>query len=168
MKNTAEEKLFGVFQSEYNLLLQKATSITGNVHDANDALQDLAILIVNGKLNLSDIENYQAFLSRCVRNRCVDLVRKKSKLIDIDQEVVQNISSKDGDLQDIMDREFIRSLLNKYAPEMQEAFMMNVVDGYTIKEIAEEMGINESTLGQRLLRIKKAIAKEYPRSQSFF
>ena len=57
--------------------------------------------------------------------------------------------------------EFLLSLnkqLEKYPPDLAEAFYMRYLDGYPLQEVALKMGIPANTLAQRFRRLRKALA----------
>ena len=62
------QNVFGVFEDDYDLLLRNACSIMGNSHDAEDAMQALAMRMLENQDSFFDIKNYRAFLSKCLRN----------------------------------------------------------------------------------------------------
>lgn len=155
------QNVFGVFEDDYDLLLRKACSIMGNSHDAEDAMQALAMRMLENQDSFFDIKNYRAFLSKCLRNECLMILRKNRKYMDVACEISQNIPSPGNSYADVETRDIVDRLLEGCSEEMKEVFIHHVIDGYTIVDIAKTMGLSANTLGRRLQRLRKTLVERY-------
>ena len=161
--NDHVKKIFYIYESQYNQLLRRAVSILGNLYDAEEAMQEVAITLIKNREIFEEIENIRAYLYTLTHNKSIDIYRKQKahKIIPTDSIVESELVSQDKTFESIENRELIEKLLEQYTPELKEAFILHVLYGYSIKELALKMGISENALTQRLKRMKARITKEY-------
>ena len=53
----------------------------------------------------------------------------------------------------------IKAYIKTMSPEIQEAFLAHVLDGYKVKELAQELGISPSSLENQFRKIKFKLNK---------
>lgn len=161
--NDHVKKIFHIYEIQYNQLLKRAVSILGNLYDAEEAMQEVAITLIKNREIFEEIENIRAYLYTLTHNKSIDLYRKQKahKVIPTDSIAESELVSQDKTFESIKNRELIEELLEQYTPELKEAFILHVLYGYSIKELALKMGISENALSQRLKRMKTKIAKDY-------
>lgn len=156
--------LFDVYEKNYNLLLKKAVSILGNLHDAEDVLQDLAIIIMEKEYKFIDVRNHKAFLATVLKNLSIDYIRRQTNRPTISgSEYLDKsfVGTTESFTETIENRELLDEILLEFPPEIKEAFVLHVLEGYSIKEIALKMGMEANTLTQKLKRIKVKITQKY-------
>jgi RNA polymerase sigma factor (sigma-70 family) len=56
--------------------------------------------------------------------------------------------------------QWLRKELSTYSPEMQEAFKMYYLDGYSLEEVAKQLGIRKNTLSQRFSRMRNKLTND--------
>lgn len=127
----------------------------GNEDDAQDALQDGFIKVF---LKLPDFKNegsLEGWVRRIFVNTCLDNIRKKQKTksnIEI-SEVTNSVGFLDVELQNLELQELM-SLIQSMPKGYKRVFSMFVIEGYSHKQIAEELGINENTSKSQFLRAR--------------
>jgi RNA polymerase sigma-70 factor (ECF subfamily) len=99
-----------------------------------------------------------AWLKRIVINQCLMDRRKELntlyKLETIDEERY------DSNYYDEMNHEAIIELVNELPDGYKTVFLMNVVDGYAHKEIAEILAISEGTSRSQFFKARKLLQKK--------
>lgn len=109
---------------------------------------------------LDKSENLIKWVTRIVKNDCIDQIRKKTvyrnKLIGFKE----NEKSSEQDLNlaiTALAMEDIIQLINQLKPELRLCFILHSIDGYTYREIAEELAININTAKWYVAEAKKIL-----------
>lgn len=157
----AQEQLYKYF---YPRLMPVCMSYTINEDDAID-IYNRAFLKVFSKLNLyGNKGSFEGWVRRIVVNTALDFVRsvaRRNNTVPVEEEI--NLSSDELVLSNINSQEilkFIQSL-----PELQRAVLsLFVLEGYSHKEIAEQLEIKEGTskwyLSEARKELKRVFTKE--------
>ena len=154
-------KVFDAFEANYNYLLKRAVSILGNIEDAEDAMQDLAETIITNEIDFREAKNIKALLNTAAYNKSLDIYRKNKRTMEHTQsfEIDHGIIEKGFETAE--KRELINKLLADVDPVLKEVFIKHAVYGYTLRELAKELGVKENTLAQKLKRVKIKLTKQY-------
>jgi len=160
-----EKRLIQIFEKEYEGLLTIAVGILKEPHLALDVVQDVAVMLAEERYEEKQIRNPKAFLYSCTRNRARDYLRREKRYLHSTEELAYSLMQRQKTLYDetfknVELRDWLDSYFRSISPQMREAFAMHILDGYTIREIAEIMDMDDSTLRQRFHRMKKGIPKE--------
>jgi RNA polymerase sigma-70 factor (ECF subfamily) len=133
-------------------LLRFAYGYLGRIDAAEDAVQDVFCRVLE---NPTIPENFRAWVYRICRNRCLDILRARSRKRD-DQEL-PNDSHLDaqitGDLTRLARREQqarLRELLAALPANQREVLRLRYTEDLSRSEIAEVLGIRESLVKSRL------------------
>ena len=155
--------IYKIYEKHYNELLRIAVGIMGNMTDAEDVMQDLALAIMEKADKFAVANNVKAFLNTAIRNLAKDKYRKKRRENSIALDLLPEsiISVTENGLLSLEERDLLKKLLSKYSQSDREVFLKYFIDGYSTRELAIKMGIKEKTLSKKLLRMRKKIAKEY-------
>ena len=158
-KNT----IYKIYEKHYDELLHIAVSLMGNMMDAEDVMHDLAIAIMEKADKVAVANNVKAFLSTAVRNLSKDKYRKNRRensiALDLLPESIISVTEKG--LLSLEERDILKKLLLNYSQGDRDVFLKYFIDGYSTRELAIKLGVKEKTLSQKLLRMRKKIAKEY-------
>ncbi|MEO1053085.1 MAG: sigma-70 family RNA polymerase sigma factor [Bacteroidota bacterium] len=96
----------------------------------------------------------EAWIKKIMINQCLGALRKKRKILKVRDEMnVQEVHDQESEIaaEEIID--LIRLLPNGY----RAIFNLAVIDGYSHKEIAEILGISESTSRSQLTRARNLL-----------
>ncbi len=148
-----------------------AYSITGNLADAQDIAQDAFIRVYRniGAFNFNS--QFSTWLYRIVVNLCRDFLRKRnrSKLVLDDKDQPQSAEER---FKDEKNQDPARNLLTKelkakidnamrLLPEKQQiVFSLKYKKDMKIREIAQVMGVSESTVKMHLFRAMDKMQKK--------
>lgn len=132
---------------------------TGNEADAKDVLQESFITVFSKLKDFRGDGSLEGWIKRIVCTTAIRFVKKASSIYhpSIDQVFEQPIS--DENPIEKMGLEEIISLVRKLPDHYRLVFNMNVIEGYSHKEISNELGIGESTSRVQLTRAKKILAE---------
>ena len=151
--NPKSQKLF--FERFAPTMFTVCLKYMGNEDDAQDVLQDGFIKVF---LKLPDFKNegsLDGWVRRIFVNTCLDNIRKKQKTksnIEI-SEVTNSLGFLDVELQNLELQELM-SLIQSMPKGYKRVFSMFAIEGYSHKQIAEELGINENTSKSQFLRAR--------------
>lgn len=156
------EKVFAIYEKQYDQLLKRAVSILGNLHDAEDVMQDLAIMIMEKEDIFANVENCKAYLFSSIRNISIDAYRKNRKSISSSSvnETQDNSIATGKEFERIEARDYIERLLGQCPSEIKDAFIKHVIYGYSINELSKELGMSANNLSQKISRMKRRIVKQ--------
>jgi RNA polymerase sigma-70 factor (ECF subfamily) len=160
-----EKQLQSFFNKEYHSLKAYVHSkIENDVdRDAEDIIQDVALKIFSRK-EIVPINNVAGFVYRSIRNKIVDIMRKR-KPTRVDDEfddqftefAEQFYGDSDNSYSEDMTSELKKAIFS-LNPMYREIILAIDVEGYSYREISEETGIAEGTL---LSRRHRAISQLY-------
>lgn len=137
-----------------------AFSLTGDVHDAHDLVQDTAVKALNAVRVPQDGPAYRAWLFKILRNAWLDVVRHRSRRLAL----VEN----DADYESIgtpvwaHDDSLISSLtvkmcLTKLSPAHREVLGLVDVSGFSYGEAALILDVPVGTVTSRVARARSAM-----------
>jgi RNA polymerase sigma-70 factor (ECF subfamily) len=160
------EKVENIYNEYRQLMYKKAFSILKNEHDAQDVVHEAFIKII-GCLHSIDCvyDNRTKHLVMIIaENIALDKTRKnKREIFNIDDfaEVLPNSKPSNLDNADII---AIKTALEKLSEHYYHILCLVDYIGFSIKEAAGLLGINESAAGKRLHRARAKMA-EYLRDE---
>jgi len=134
-------------------LMQFAYSITRNVDDAEEVVNDVFIAIWERHQDLLGIETLKSYLFRAVKNRCLNQL-KRNRLPFDDMREEMPVPSKDHNALDHMlakeSGARINDLIDKLPTKCKQVFLFSRVHELSYKEIAELMDISPKTVENQI------------------
>ncbi len=136
------------FRRLYLPLGMYALRIVGNADDAEDIVGDTFLKAWQAISSGTEIEHFNSYIYRCVRNECVDFLRGKKVLETIDSipEVSEEVI--DSSLRDAR----IWEAIDRLPEKCREIFLMSKRDGLSNAEIAEELNISIKTVKNQMTK----------------
>ena len=114
-----------------------------------DIVQETFIIVWSRHLKMFDSEiSLQAFIYRTLRNKCLDYIRHEKIKERYSNEFSRELETSDYLMQAIIDEEsrfLIHKAIQSLTPQVQTVIKLHL-EGKKNKEIAEEMGISETTV----------------------
>lgn len=128
--------------------------------DAEEILQALFVELWERRESINP-ENLEAFLRGAIRNKCVDLIRRrarKEKYIAYYNSFVQyhKLSTED-DEKSIDLAEAIRNGLHQLPEKSKLVFRLHKIEGFSHKEVAQKMQLSEKSIEYHLTKAMKVI-----------
>lgn len=133
---------------------------TNNRDEAEDVLQDGFVKVFEKIGSFQSQGSFEGWLRRIFVNTSLDSIRKNKEnnlLADIDQ-VGYSLDSGTS-VESDMNADELMKILNSIPAGYKVVFNMFVIEGYSHKEIAEELGVSESTSKTQFLRAKAYLMK---------
>ena len=138
-------------------LFRFALSILKDSRDAQDALHDILVKLWDKRHRLVKEQNIDAFALKTTKNYCIDLLRKRGRVLTVEQSSQTLTISPDYEQKDLI------ALIKKRSSQLpvQQRMIIELKDfqGYDYKEISEIMDIPIATLRVNLSRARKFILK---------
>ncbi|MBN1339173.1 MAG: sigma-70 family RNA polymerase sigma factor [Bacteroidales bacterium] len=175
MSSSAEQKskLSGIFSGEYNNLVQyvKGYFRGDGKADAEDIVQDVVLSLYKRIDFNAPIENLLGYLYRSLRNRVIDIQRRKKEplLSEFDDDDSGNnflLVTMEKENQGAEDEEqyeersrLMFQKLEELRPDQQEIIIRTELEGYTFDELSKEWGIPIGTLLSRKHRAMARLQK---------
>lgn len=128
---------------------------TGDYEEAQDVLQDAFVKLFEKLNTYSGNGSFEGWVRRIFVNTALDAYRKNKQSRqnqDID-EVGYNISGTDDVVSDLSAQDLLK-LLEKIPTGYRVVFNLYVIEGYSHKEIADQLGITESTSKSQFSRAR--------------
>lgn len=137
-----------------------AYTILEDGYEAEDAVHTVFLRVVKHieKLEKMDKEKQKSYLLTAVRHAAIDIKRKKKKQGETYfEEVPENLLA-DNEME-FWEKELVRSIL-KLPVIYREVLQYKYAVGVENKQIADMLGISESTVRKRLERAKKMLKEQ--------
>lgn len=143
-----DEKLVELYQRNVSRIYKLCYIYLKNAVDAEDAVQSVFLKFLQAGVSFNDQNHEKAWFITTARNYCKDILKSWWKRQRVDLETLPEIVSQDEVDQE---KEIIIKLLS--LPEKYKSVLhLYYLEGYSIKEIAELLESNESTVRTRLQR----------------
>ncbi len=129
---------------------------------ANDALQEACIVIFKNAHSFRGDSKVFTWIYRLLVNACIDLLRKEKTRSsrNVDDEALISLADENANFEDKKNAELtIRSALKVLPEEQRAAISMVWIEGFTVEQAAEILGVPIGTVKSRCDRGKKALAE---------
>ncbi|MCB9033533.1 MAG: RNA polymerase sigma factor [Chitinophagales bacterium] len=150
-KRDAQYKLYKLLSAKmFGVCLRYAKDNT----EAEDILQEGFVKVFNNLDKFRGDGSFEGWVRRIMVNTSIEHYRKNNKMYSIvNVEQVYDASIADDENVDL-EVEDIMKLIQDLSPGYRTVFNMYVVEGYSHKEIAEQLGISEGTSKSQLARAR--------------
>ncbi|EFK58601.1 RNA polymerase sigma factor [Sphingobacterium spiritivorum] len=167
-----DQDAFSILYSRHKLALYTHTyQKTGDLEQAKDLIQELFTNLWDRRFALPQIINIQAYLHTILRNRLLDYFahsKVENKYLDSLQEFInKGHCSTDQYIVEAEFTAYIQRTVNALPPKMREVYTMSRNTPKSHREIAEELGISESTVKNHIKAALKIIRGKLNRLLTF-
>jgi len=132
--------------------------------EAQDILHEGFIKVFAKLKSFKNEGSFEGWIRRIIVNSAIDYVRAKKKLTFDSEEksIIDNIKDEDEVLIEAenlskIKAELIIELIQKLSPAYKTVFNLYVMEGYSHKQVAEELGISEGTSKSNLAKAKQKL-----------
>ncbi|MDE7376308.1 MAG: sigma-70 family RNA polymerase sigma factor, partial [Muribaculaceae bacterium] len=136
------------FRALYLPLGMYALRIVGDADDAEDVVGEAFARAWQAIEGGVEIENFKAFMYRCVRNECISFLRSRREHAALDEVPEVCDETVDTSARDAKIWRAVDALPEK----CREVFLMSKRDGLSQEEIAEELGISIKTVKNQMTK----------------
>lgn len=142
-----------VFQAEIRriekLMYRVGMSYLCNAEDAADAVQDTLARAWEKRELLTQPEKLKAWVMRILTNRCTDMLRKRRRRSFYPLEEDTVAVEMPQPLSPVMEA------VNRLKPEQRLVITLHYVDGWSVQEIADGLGLPTGTVKTRMRSARK-------------
>lgn len=163
-KEYAFDFFFNYYYPGLCIYAQKMVSLSKE--EARDVVQDVFVKFWNDREKLDILFSIRSYLFVSVKNKCLDLLRKKNRNIKI-QEITDQHDITDESFESFvlseLESHFNKSL-NKLPERCREIFELSRLHGLKNREIATKLNLSEKTVENQVtkaLHILKEELKDY-------
>lgn len=129
--------------------------------DADDILQDGFIRVFNHIKDFRGEGSLEGWVRRTIVNTAINYYKKKIKQgIKIDLEYVKGKVKETNNIVEKMAADELLQLISELPPGYRTVFNLNVIEGYTHKEIGKMLEISENTSKSQLSRARASLQKK--------
>lgn len=162
----AFEQLFRQYKDKlYSFILH----LSGSATIAEDVLQDVFLKIWRDRNQLTNIDNFNAYLYRMAQNTAINVLRRQSREALLLNEV-QRLAPEGVQGDELLAAKEVRTALqqaiNNLPPQQRKVYQLGKEQGLTYEQIAFTLGITTSTVRnhmvQALRSIREYIALHFP------
>lgn len=130
-------------------------------HEAKDIIQESFISIFKNIQNFrSEPYAFKAWIRQITVNAALQKIRKSYRTKEVMEENIVDDRNEMPEIYGKFDVEDIMKLINQLPDKYREVFNLYVIDGYSHREIAEKIGLQESSSRAVLTRAKKMIREK--------
>ncbi len=155
-----ERARYQIYKLYVKAMYNIATRMSGNKADADDIIQDAFIKAFTEIGKLKNDDAFGGWLKRIVINKCLDLKKKRKHLFieeRIDKQAVGEIPEEEFD--STVRERLVHKTIKKLPDGAREILVLRALEGYRHAEIAEMLGITESTSKTQFFRAKQLFVK---------
>jgi RNA polymerase sigma-70 factor (ECF subfamily) len=140
----------------YNTTLR----ILGNSADAEDATQDVFVRALGHLDQYRPGEPFGAWLHGIAHNRCIDLLRRRRPLVELDAALEPARAG--GDVEEVvlghMERERVVAALDRLPGRDRALLVLRYWEDQPVESVARTLGMSEGAAKVALLRARRALA----------
>lgn len=153
-----QEELYKRFSGKmYAVCLRYAN----NADDAEDLLQEGFIKVYRNLHRFRAEGSFEGWIRRVFVNSSIEHFRKKSlQLSRVSDKEEGTIEDADVSALDNLAEKDIIKLIQELSPGYRTVFNLYVIEGYSHKEIGEQLGISEGTSKSQLARARSILQKK--------
>lgn len=167
VKNGDNDATTLLYEDAKDIAYKKAYSILNNHHDAEDTAEDSVLRAIEKIDTIKKPSEFPAWIRRIAENKAKDYIKKdKPTYMGDDFEYTTNdlnsdqkvLPEKMADSQENID--LYKKLIAKLTDDQRNALVLNRIEGYKTREIAEMLGCSENTIKSRIHQGEKKLVKE--------
>ncbi len=160
-----DAKTLEIFYNHYSSqIFTTILRYVGSIQDAEDLFQDSLIKILESLKNFKFTNEimFKSWLHKIAINTTLNFIRQQNKFENIDQIVIESISDFDKNEDNYNPYEQLTpqqlfSVIAELPIGYKTVFNLFVLENYSHKEIATELGISENTSKTQLLKARKLL-----------
>jgi len=157
----AQEQLYLAYKGVlYSLCLKYCR----NEEEAEDNLHNAFIEIFTSIGKYKNAGSFEGWMKRITINKAIDSFKKATQMVPIKDNLPEDTDVTYEEMN--LPANFILNLVQQLPDQYRLVFSMYELDGYSHKEIAEALGITESTSKSNLHRAKATLKEKIKAKQS--
>ena len=160
---SAFEKLYNLYSGKlYNFMMRLSS---GNQYMAEEVVQQTFIRLWEVREKVDPTENFVSYLCTIARNLSMNMNQHQTVEYIYTEYLLKSNPDRDHQTEESTDlrflNDYIDSLAEELPPSRKKIFLLSKRQGYTNKEIAEKMGVSESTVATQLSLAVKFMREQF-------
>lgn len=160
---SAFERLYNLYSGQlYNFMLRISS---GNQYMAEEVVQQTFIRVWEVRDRINPTENFISYLCTIARNMSMNMYQHQTVEYIYTEYLLKSNSGNDRQTEESTDLRFLNdyvdTLAEKLPPSRKKIFLLSKRQGYTNKEIAEMLGVTESTVATQLSLAVKFMREQF-------
>lgn len=153
--------LEAIYKGFYSDLFQYAYKLTADAGMAEDAVQDTFLYVWQHRQQIGVIKSLRFYLIRSVRNACLKLLQKRSKIEAIDANLQLTILPEELSLIDLdaRTRKQLQQALLELSPRQREIIFLKFYSNLDYEEISSILDINYQSVVNHVHRAIQKLRK---------
>lgn len=142
-----------LFDSHWFELYQYALKVLEDKAEAEDIVQEIFCELWENRNAMAIEFHIRSYLFGALRNKILKYFRTRGVRKKHAELLVQQLTSITQPLQDIVTDNLLETLLkeiDKFATREKEVFILNRIEGYTVKELADKFLVSEQTIRNQI------------------
>jgi len=144
-------------------LLRTARAILGNESEAHDAAQNALVSAWVNLPRLRDIERFDVWINRILRNECQEALRRRrrSRVVDVSAATERGGAADDrGDPATFsVDTAAVQAAFHRLSIDHRTMLLLHHLHGLGLDEVARQLGIPVGTAKSRLWAARRALER---------
>ena len=133
----------------------------GNKMDADDILQEGFIKVFKNIREFKNKGSFEGWIRRIMVNTAINFHKRRKRIASTeDTNWIELSKSVDADVFSILSQAELLNMIQGLPNGYRTVFNLNVVEGYTHKEIAEMLDISDNTSKSQLVRARRILQKK--------
>ncbi len=156
-KRLAQNELYKKFAPKmYAICVRYSKDST----EAEDVLQDGFVKVFQNIQNFKNEGSFEGWVRKIMVNTALEKFRKKNHLYPVGEIFEYAKDMKHEDVEHNIHAEELMKVVNKLSPGYRMVFNLYAIEGYSHKEIGDQLGISEGTSKSQLARARAVLQDE--------
>ena len=141
-----------------------------NAQEAEDVVQESMVKLWEDKKELSHYQSVQAWLYRVVRNRCLDLLKRKGRNhsdVNDQQQLMSYSATPEDDLHHSETLCYIKSAIAELPETQRQLFELRQREEMSYEELSAATGLDMSKVKVYLHRARKALKQKLEQRERY-
>lgn len=154
-----------------NKLFRFALRFLGNEEEAKDIVQEVFIRVWNGREQMNQVQNWEAWCMRITRNLSLDRVRliqrKQTRPIEESFELKHDALSPHQSTEIEQSMQNITQMIQALPEKQRQVIHLRDVEGYSYQEICEILELDMNQVKVNLFRARKAVREKLTKIDAY-
>lgn len=154
-----------------NKLFRFALRFLGNEEEAKDIVQEVFIRVWNGREQMNQVQNWEAWCMRITRNLSLDRVRliqrKQTRPIEESFELKHDALSPHQSTEIEQSMQNITQMIQALPEKQRQVIHLRDVEGYSYQEICEILELDMNQVKVNLFRARNAVREKLTKIDAY-
>ncbi len=146
-----------LYEAHFSMLLPVCGRYASNSSEAMDLLHEAFIKIFKNINRYEPNTSLGGWMRRLTVNTCIDTYRKEVRRRTEDIDTTFDLSSDEADAVSQCSEQEILAAIQQLSPVYRTIFNLYAIEGFSHREIGEQLGITESTSRSNLVKARQRL-----------